>query len=87
MLPETQDPPAVTPQRARHQFRRGEAESPRKSRDVLDAGIAQAAFDAGDVVGIDLGFLSQLFLRQLAHLAAADVLPEGGKDGVTFLHD
>lgn len=69
-------------------FRGAEAESLGEFRNVLDAGIPQPAFDAGDVGGIEPGFLSQLLLRQVARLtAAADVLPEGGKDGVTFRHD
>ena len=70
------------------QFRRGKAEGLGQLGDVLDAGIPQPALDAGDVGGVEARPLGELFLGQLPRLpAATEVLPEGGKDGVTFRHD
>jgi hypothetical protein len=39
-------------------------------------------------VGVESRFLGQFFLSQFARpAAAADVLPKGGKDRITFRHD
>jgi hypothetical protein len=56
--------------------------------DVLDSGIAQAAFDAADVGGIEVGAFGEFFLRELFRLAdAADVQSKSEEDSIAFRHD
>jgi len=70
------------------EFRRGQPQRLGELGDVLDARIAQAAFDAADVGGVQPGAFGQFFLRELLRLAlAADVQSEGGEDSIAFRHD
>jgi len=70
------------------EFRRGEAQRLGELGDVLDAGIAQAAFNAADVGGVQPGAFGEFLLRELSGLAlAADVQSEGGEDSIAFRHD
>lgn len=56
--------------------------------DVANSRVTQATLNATDVGGIESGLFGQLFLSQSPRFSSlADILPEGGEDGVTFRHD
>jgi hypothetical protein len=68
-------------------FRDGGAKGFGNSRYAMDAGIADAAFDAADVGRMQAGFFSQRFLAQAKDLAVfSDAKPKCGQDRLSFRH-